>query len=114
MEITSKYYCLAAAAALLKYVEFIQNSVYAPNSLKVVFKGSEQSAVIDAVTARNLELVQNRKDPKSDHTLFGVLNYTKTMGGDEETIKLRLDVVTELTESEELFLQSAIRYGVLA
>ncbi|XP_063952097.1 mutS protein homolog 4-like [Lytechinus pictus] len=78
---------------------------------------------MDAVTARNLELVQNRKDPKSDHTLFGVLNYTKTMGGarlmrsnilqpplNEETIKLRLDVVTELTESEELFynLQSVL------
>ncbi|XP_072181746.1 mutS protein homolog 4-like [Diadema setosum] len=123
MEITSKYYCLAAGAALLKYVEFIQNTVYAPNSLKVVFRGSEQSTVIDAVTARNLELVQNRKDPKSDHTLFGVLNYTKTMGGarlmranilqpplDEETIKLRLDVVAELTENEERFynLQSVL------
>ena len=32
--------------ALLKYVEFIQNTVYAPNSLKIVFKGSEQTAMI--------------------------------------------------------------------
>ncbi|PIK47411.1 putative mutS protein-like 4 [Apostichopus japonicus] len=111
-----RYYCLAAAAALLKYVEFIQNIVYAPNSLKVVFKGSEKTTMIDATTARNLELVHNMKDIKSDHTLFGVLNYTKTSGGarllranilqppcDHETIKLRLDVVEELTQKEEIF-----------
>ncbi|XP_033642505.1 mutS protein homolog 4-like [Asterias rubens] len=123
MEITSKYYCLAAAAALLKYVEFIQNIVYAPNSLKVVFRGSEQSTMIDSTTARNLELVQNMKDPKSGHTLYGVLNYTKTLAGARllranilqppcalDTISLRLDVVTELTEQEELFynLQSVL------
>ena len=46
VDISTKYYCLAAAAALLKYVEFIQNVVYAPNSLKVCFKGSEQTAMI--------------------------------------------------------------------
>ncbi|KAJ8047643.1 MutS protein-like 4 [Holothuria leucospilota] len=116
MELSSKYYCLAAGAALLKYVEFIQNIVYAPNSLKVVFKGSERTTMIDATTARNLELVQNMKDVKSEHTLFGVLNYTSTSGGarllranilqppcDHETIKLRLDVVEELTQSEEAF-----------
>uniref|UniRef100_A0A8C3T4Z3 MutS protein homolog 4 n=1 Tax=Chelydra serpentina TaxID=8475 RepID=A0A8C3T4Z3_CHESE len=40
MEVQSKYYCLAAVAALLKYVEFIQNSVYAPKSLKVRFQGN--------------------------------------------------------------------------
>ncbi|XP_022081598.1 mutS protein homolog 4-like isoform X1 [Acanthaster planci] len=123
MEITSKYYCLAAAAALLKYVEFIQNVVYAPSSLKVVFRGSEQSTMIDATTARNLELVQNIKDPKSEHTLYGVLNYTKTLAGARllranilqppcalDTILLRLDVVTELTQQEEPFynLQSVL------
>lgn len=41
-----RYYCLAAAAALIKYVEFIQNIVYAPASLKIVFKGSEQTCMI--------------------------------------------------------------------
>ena len=46
VEISTKYYCLAASAALLKYVEFIQNIVYAPSSLRVCFKGSDQTAVI--------------------------------------------------------------------
>lgn len=57
-----RYYCLAAAAALLKYLEFIQNSVYAAKSLKVSFKGSEQTAMIDSASASNMELVVNNRD----------------------------------------------------
>ncbi len=49
VDVSTKYYCLAAAAALLKYVEFIQNIVYAPGSLKVCFKGSEQTATIGEI-----------------------------------------------------------------
>lgn len=41
-----RYYCLAAAAALVKYVEFIQNIVFAPRSMKIVFKGSENTTMI--------------------------------------------------------------------
>ena len=46
MEVKSKYYSLAAVAALVKYIEFIQNHTYAPSSLKVLFKGSEETAMI--------------------------------------------------------------------
>ncbi|KAM3871478.1 mutS protein homolog 4 [Diretmus argenteus] len=123
MEVQAKYYCLAAAAALLKYLEFIQNSIYAPKSLKVIFKGSEQTAMIDSASAANLELVVNNRDHRSEHTLLGVLNYTKTPGGgrrlrsnilepllDVDTINIRLDAIQELLEDEELFfgLKSAI------
>ncbi|KAM4872669.1 mutS protein homolog 4 isoform 2-T2 [Thomomys bottae] len=123
MEVQSKYYCLAAVAALLKYVEFIQNSVYAPKSLKICFQGSEQTAMIDASSAQNLELLINNQDSRNNHTLLGVLNYTKTPGGsrrlrsnileplvDIETINMRLDCVQELLQDEELFfgLQSVI------
>ncbi|XP_071420630.1 mutS protein homolog 4 isoform X2 [Pithys albifrons albifrons] len=116
MEVQSKYYCLAAAAALLKYVEFIQNSVYAPKSLKVRFQGSEKTAMIDPSSAQNLELVINNRDSRNGHTLLAVLNYTKTPGGsrrlrsnileplvDAETINMRLDCVQELLQDEELF-----------
>ncbi|CAN9502162.1 unnamed protein product [Ophioblennius macclurei] len=116
MEVQAKYYCLAAAAALLKYVEFLQNSIYAPKSLKVIFKGSEQTAMIDSASAANLELVVNNRDHRSDHTLLGVLNYTKTPGGarrlrsnileplvDVDTINIRLDSIQELLQDEELF-----------
>ncbi|XP_059780565.1 mutS protein homolog 4 isoform X1 [Balaenoptera ricei] len=123
MEVQSKYYCLAAVAALLKYVEFIQNSVYAPKSLKICFQGSEQTAMIDSSSTQNLELLINNQDSRNNHTLFGVLNYTKTPGGsrrlrsnilepliDVETINMRLDCVQELLQDEELFfgLQSVI------
>ncbi|CAB4028963.1 mutS homolog 4-like, partial [Paramuricea clavata] len=81
MEVASKYYCLATASALLKYVEFIQNIVYAPGSLKIVFKGSEQTTMIDAATARNLELILNARNFGSDHCLYGVINHTKTAAG---------------------------------
>ncbi|GAB1599457.1 mutS protein homolog 4 [Argonauta hians] len=124
MEVASKYYCLATASALLKYVEFIQNIVYAPATLKIVFRGCENTTMIDVTTAKNLELVHNLRDPKSTHSLFGLLNYCKTAGGvrllranilqppsDIETITLRQDVVSELTENEDLFynLQSILK-----
>ncbi|XP_060559607.1 mutS protein homolog 4-like [Ruditapes philippinarum] len=123
LEVSSKYYCLAAVAALMKYLEFIQNTIYAPASLKIVFKGSENTTMIDVSTVRNLELLQNQRDPHSDHTLYGILNYTKTIGGarllrsnilqppsDQDTITLRQDVVAELIEKPEIFynLQAVI------
>ena len=37
--------------------------------------------VSDAATVTNLELLQNLRDTRSDHTLYGILNYTKTPGG---------------------------------
>lgn len=73
MLLVCRYYCLAASAALLKYFEFIQNSVYAPKSLKVTFTGSEQTAMIDAVSARNLELVINNRDHGLEKTRQAIL-----------------------------------------
>ncbi|KAG9467940.1 hypothetical protein GDO78_014030 [Eleutherodactylus coqui] len=123
METKSKYYCLAAVAALVKYVEFIQNIVFAPKSLKIRFQGSEQTAMIDSASAQNLELLVNNRDSRNNHTLFGVLNNTKTPGGsrrlranilepliDLDTISTRLDCIQELLEDEELFfsLQSVL------
>ena len=32
--------------ALLKYIEFIQNVIYAPHSLKIIFEGPEKSTMI--------------------------------------------------------------------
>ncbi|XP_064929351.1 mutS protein homolog 4 isoform X7 [Columba livia] len=90
---------------------------------KVRFQGSEKTAMIDSASAQNLELVINNRDSRNGHTLFGVLNYTKTAGGsrrlrsnileppvDAETINMRLDCVQELLQDEELFfgLQAVI------
>ena len=117
MDVQTKYYCLATASALLKYVEFIQNIVFAPNSLKIAYKGGEQTMLIDASSAIHLELIQNMGDVKSKDSLYGVLNYTKTAGGgrllrsnilqppcDITTITSRHSCVEELVAKEELFL----------
>ena len=39
-------YTFVMLQALLKYVEFVQNIVYAPGSVKVVFKGSEKIEIV--------------------------------------------------------------------
>ncbi|XP_063040064.1 mutS protein homolog 4 [Engraulis encrasicolus] len=125
MEVQNKYYCLAASAALLKYFEFMQNSIFAPRSLKVSFQGSDHSAMIDSASATNLELVVNNRDHRSDQCLLGVLNYTKTQGGERRlrsnileplvdvvTINIRLDTIQEFLDDEELFfgLKNAIAH----
>ncbi|GIX70034.1 mutS protein homolog 4 [Caerostris darwini] len=115
IEVSPKYYCLAACAALLKYFEFKQNVTYATNSLKIVYCTSADTTMINMATARNLELVTNELG-KAEHCLYGVLNHTQTPGGDRllranilqppcdlNTINTRLDCISELIEKEELF-----------
>ncbi|XP_055883889.1 mutS protein homolog 4-like [Biomphalaria glabrata] len=116
LQISTKYYCLATTAALLKYVEFIQNMIFAPNSLKAEFRGCEHSTMIDSTTVKHLELLLNVKNPQNQHTLFKLLDYTKTPGGsrllrsnllqppnNEETICLRQKAVMEFTEKGDVF-----------
>lgn len=38
-------------------------------------------SILDVATVKNLELISNMHDPKSSHSLFGILNYTKTQQG---------------------------------
>ncbi|KAF8773833.1 MutS protein like protein [Argiope bruennichi] len=115
IEVSLKYYCLAACAALLKYFEFKQNATYATNSLKIVYCTIADTTMISMATARNLELVTNELG-KVEHCLYGVLNHTLTPGGDRllranilqppcdlNTINTRLDCISELIEKEELF-----------
>jgi hypothetical protein len=56
-----RYYTLAATAALLKYIEFFENILFVPRSLKFSFDGAEKTTIIDSATARNLELVYSLK-----------------------------------------------------
>jgi len=56
--------------------------VFTNHTVRFKFKGLEGTVIIDLNTARNLELVVNLKDPRSNTTLFGILNATQTaMGG---------------------------------
>ncbi|CAB4414135.1 unnamed protein product [Rhizophagus irregularis] len=122
--ITSKFYCLAATGAILKYIESTQNIFFTNHSIKFKYQGCEGTMMIDCVTARNLELISNINNPRSNHSLYGVLNNTRTPMGarllrtntlqplsDVTTINMRLDAVEELIRHEETFfaIQTALK-----
>ncbi len=126
---------LAAANALIKYTEHIQNVYFAPRSLRVEFQASADSVLVDADTARNVELLtpslaSNRRRGSTGaaggakSSLMGVLNHCHTPGGvrhlraglfqpptRRDVIELRLDAVEELIAKPGIFhaLQSLVR-----
>ncbi|GFG40763.1 hypothetical protein Cfor_06041, partial [Coptotermes formosanus] len=115
--VSQKFYALAAAAALLKYIEFVRNVLFAPKSLKVEYQGSQNTMVIDMKTAHFLELILSLRGSNNQCSLMGVMNHCHTNGGIRllrsnileppcllETILTRLDCVQEIVETPELHL----------
>jgi DNA mismatch repair protein MSH4 len=41
-----RYYCLATTNALIKYIEFVQNVVFASGTIRFVFEGPEKTMLI--------------------------------------------------------------------
>ncbi|CAG4971257.1 unnamed protein product [Colias eurytheme] len=114
LQVLHKFYALTAAAAVLKYVEYIQCIVFARESIKIEYHSSENTMIIDVGTATQLELVQPLV-PSAGPTccLLGVLGPTYTVGGiralraailqpscKKEFIEARLDAVQELIEND--------------
>ncbi|XP_068633556.1 mutS protein homolog 4-like [Battus philenor] len=114
LQVLQKFYALTAAAAVLKYVEYIQCIVFARESLKIEYHSSEDTMIIDVGTATQLELVQPLV-PSAGPTccLLGVLGPTYTIGGiralraailqppcNKDFIEERLNCVQELIESD--------------
>uniref|UniRef100_A0A915Q0A0 DNA mismatch repair proteins mutS family domain-containing protein n=1 Tax=Setaria digitata TaxID=48799 RepID=A0A915Q0A0_9BILA len=113
-----RYYCMAAAAALIKYVEYIQNVMFAQNSLKVTYLVVEKSCFMDVNTMRNVEVVERiHLKPKTlGRSLFSILNTCLTSGGvrllrsnllqpsaDLPMIEARLDAIEELMSNQPKF-----------
>ena len=85
--------------------------------------------VIDRKTAISLELISNSKSGNQKDSLFGVINYTKTVVGarllratllrpltDITTLETRLDLVETLLKNNKIFVHVADilgRYGFL-
>ncbi|XP_054166612.1 mutS protein homolog 4-like [Oppia nitens] len=116
IDLKDKYYCLSSCAALIKYIELNEHIIYADKSLRVMYQCSDYTMSIDSKTAKLLELIVNLNDPKSSHTLFGVLNRTKTRSGyrllrsnilqpstDTNVIDKRLDMIEEIISSQTMF-----------
>ncbi|XP_066588700.1 mutS protein homolog 4-like [Prorops nasuta] len=78
--VKQKYYALSAAAALLKYVEYIQHILYAPKSMKIEFQGSQNTTVIDVESAKALELVTSQI-VQSNICLLGTMDHCCTPMG---------------------------------
>ncbi|KAF9359640.1 MutS protein msh4 [Mortierella sp. NVP85] len=114
--IPTKYFCLAATAAVMRHIEETRNATFLNHSVQFKYQICEGSMVVDCATARNLELTVNLSTRNDKETLFGILNETLTPMGsrllrsnilqpltDERTINTRLDCVQELTQFEETF-----------
>ncbi|KAJ1530742.1 hypothetical protein ONE63_005597 [Megalurothrips usitatus] len=110
-----RFYALAAAAALLKYVEFVQNVIFAAHSLKVEYQGAHHGTIIDVKTATNLELILNQQSNNTTHSLVGIMDHCCTHGGSRllraslihppcslPTITRRQDGVQELVENPDI------------
>ncbi|XP_065567664.1 mutS protein homolog 4-like isoform X3 [Artemia franciscana] len=115
--ISQKYYALAAVSALWRYVEYSQNSYYAPKSLHISFQGAEMSTFIDSQAAIRMELVTSQLGPKGP-SLFNILNCCKTLPGERMLrasllqptrlvglIQQRHEAVQELLGKAELFIE---------
>lgn len=115
IEVKSKYYSLSAANALIKYVEFTRNIVLSSNSMRIYFWSALSTMMIDPKTASALELLVNNCDPKSDKSLYGILNKTKTRAGmrllrsnilqpstDQELIESRLEIIDAIHQNGEM------------
>ncbi|KAI9772292.1 MAG: MutS protein msh4 [Geoglossum simile] len=100
----------------LKYIELNLQISFAFHSLRIKYRPSEGSMMIDPSTIYSLELIQNLQNPMSTDCLFGLLNQTLTPMGSRllrsnilqplteiETLEARLDALEELTTNEEMF-----------
>ncbi|KAH9777183.1 DNA mismatch repair protein MSH4 [Citrus sinensis] len=115
------YLCLAAAAAIIKWIEAEKGVIVTNHSLSVTFNGSFDHMNIDATSVRNLEIIEPLHSAlwgtsNKKRSLFHMLKTTKTIGGtrllranllqplkDIETINTRLDCLDELMTNEQLF-----------
>ncbi|KAI9288655.1 muts domain V-domain-containing protein [Umbelopsis sp. AD052] len=90
----------------------LYKSAYAENFIA----WQQQRRLLDALAARNLELITSLSNGQSNLSLFGILNHTSTqMGGrllrisilqplnDISKIEARLDAVEEMSQNEDMF-----------
>ncbi|KAK6344025.1 MutS protein msh4 [Orbilia brochopaga] len=114
--LSGKFCAMAAAAAAIVHAELQFNVKFLTNGLRVKYQSSDGMMIIDYSTVRNLELIQNLRNPKSGDCLYGLLNRTVTPMGarllrssilqpltDQAVLEDRLDAVQEMVSSQEMF-----------
>lgn len=112
-QVLDKKFALAALSALIAYAENNLQSNFSLNGLKISYKTSEDSMMIDTDTVAALELLASNNG-SSKYCLFGFLNNCFTRGGckllrslilepptDRVKIQKRQDAVGELKAKED-------------
>ena len=116
-DLVAKYTVLAGTFCLLRYVENCEGRCFGRHSLRIVYCSSQRGRmVIDRRTAINLELISNARSGSQKDSLFGAINYTKTVVGarllrseilrpstDLATLQMRLDCVESLIGNNKVF-----------
>ncbi len=81
-DVIAKYVVLAASFCILRYMESISGNSIAPHSMRLIASTDASCRLfIDRRTAVNLELISSVRNGKQKESLFGVLNYTRTVVG---------------------------------
>ncbi|KAG4277856.1 hypothetical protein FPRO04_07099 [Fusarium proliferatum] len=118
-----KFYAISSLAAAMKYIQQHFSINFVPHSLRIQYRPSEDTMMIDISAIQSLEIMQNIRNSKSKESLFGLLNHTCTPMGSRMLrsnilqpptrpdlfITPRYDALDELTTNEEMFLE--IRKG---
>uniref|UniRef100_A0A0G4I158 DNA mismatch repair proteins mutS family domain-containing protein n=1 Tax=Chromera velia CCMP2878 TaxID=1169474 RepID=A0A0G4I158_9ALVE len=116
-ELASKYVCLAAFAALCRYVEFTNKTILSCDSLKFTFRHLDDRLIVDHSTVKHLELLKDSIHGKEKNSLFSLFT-CRTVGGSKrlrqtllapcgkaEEIEARLDVVEYFLSNENHFFE---------
>ncbi|KAM0563139.1 hypothetical protein ACHAPJ_000853 [Fusarium lateritium] len=114
-----KFYAISSFAAAMKYIQQHFSINFVPHSLRIQYRPSEDTMMIDISAIQSLEIMQNLRNSKSKDSLFGLLNYTSTPMGSRMLrsnilqpptrpdlfIIPRYDALEELTTNEEMFME---------
>ena len=118
-DLVARYTVLAGTYCLLRYLENCEGNSFGRHTLRVEYCTSTVGRMsIDRRTAINLELISNLKNGSQKESLFGAVNYTKTVVGarllranilrpstDITTLEMRLDVVELLLSNNKWFTE---------
>lgn len=112
IEAKSKFHCLAAASALIKFILFNSDFRLHLNTIRAIYEGPDNTMKIDPISAKNLELVTNLY---SNVSLHSILDKTKTNSGsrllrsniimpatDVKLINSRLDTIDDITQNHNI------------
>lgn len=93
-----------AAGLALTFLASTQKTEVGENSLKhlkTLSRPQEKRLVLDEVTIRNLEILENLREKKTEGSLLGVLDKTVTSSGGRMIKKILVEPLSDLSSIEE-------------